>query len=444
MIMFGVVFALLAIICSNGIGVRAQPASSPTWTELTTALPSGCTFGYQVMYSLQAVNSGSYIQFIMCADPFGLSFYPNEYDGSCTFCTSAPISLDAGADYSLFAADVAGNLWVNDGASSFSSLAKANSNFAVQVSIGSAAWLAYIDADGNAYYLKGGLSGGAGWYTLPNGYNTDISIGRDGYCITLETNGANKYYIWQQLSAGAGAITSGTLPSGFYPTGTSVFDSYNVIAWTQTEMAWLTGGLNTGNSWKILSTPGDPDMSTSVGSMFYPSLGEGLITFIYSEHGPYMTTFAGAGCVSTCEAGTYANCGTTTCIDCPGGTFSKVVGATSLSTCDDCGAGLYSEYPSGSTNCMFCAGGYQTPGPAATSCSQCPPGWYTPEPFGGQTTCYWCLEGTYSTTAGGSSVSSCLGCPDCYWSLSGATSCFLCLPGPDRPMCAAVGSDGNC
>ena len=48
--------------------------------------------------------------------------------------------------------------------------------------------------------------------------------------------------------------------------------------------------------------------------MFYPSLGSGIIVLILAVNGDtYQTTFTMAGRLDSCSAGTYAQCGTTTC-----------------------------------------------------------------------------------------------------------------------------------
>jgi hypothetical protein len=401
--------------------VRAQPSSSPTWTAVSTSAPSGCTSHEFFVYSILAINSASYIEYVTCLSPSGSTFVPNSYDSGCAFCYGAPISLDAGSDSTLIAADVGGNLWVNNGGGSFSSLAKANSNFAVQVSIGSANWVSYIDTSGNAYYLKDGLSGGMGWYTL-SGYYTDFSIGLDGYCASIQQHSGVTYYDWCQLSVSSGCITSGTLPSGFSPTGVYVFNSYNVIGFDYTTIAWLLGGLHAGSSWRVLPSPSNLDGSTYGSSMFYPSVGAGIIGYIATNGQTYKTTFPMVGCTYSCSAGTYSVCGTTTCASCSAGTYEASSGAT---VCTSCPGGTYSTAVAATSvaACVNCGGGtYSTP--KSSSCAECVEGSWSET---GYSVCTCCVPGRWNNPG----ESGCFGCPDCETNHNYGD----CLPGNDNACC---------
>ena len=94
-------------------------------------------------------------------------------------------------------------------------------------------------------------------------------------------------------------------------------------------------------------------------------------------------------------AGTYAVAGVVT--DCPAGTYSKAVGAASAATCKPCPAGYFC--PVGSTDYLS---------------NVCEAGYFCPEgSTNGQATA--CPTGTYSTVTGLKSSSECVVCPVGYY-----------------------------
>lgn len=78
--------------------------------------------------------------------------------------------------------------------------------------------------------------------------------------------------------------------------------------------------------------------------------------------------------IQQCTKGTYAEGGTSTCANCPAGTASPFVGATSSTTCQTCFAGTFA--PTRSSACTACpASMFSTTvgAPSALSCTYCPP-----------------------------------------------------------------------
>ena len=78
--------------------------------------------------------------------------------------------------------------------------------------------------------------------------------------------------------------------------------------------------------------------------------------------------------IQQCSTGTYADGGTSQCFNCPAGTHSPTVGATSATTCQTCFAGTFS--PSKASACTSCPAATFSTTPGATNaifCTSCPP-----------------------------------------------------------------------
>ena len=141
------------------------------------------------------------------------------------------------------------------------------------------------------------------------------------------------------------------------------------------------------------------------------------------------------------------------CLNCPAGTYSATIGATSNATCQRCPAGSFSA--AGSANCTLCAAGFFAAAPGSASCTPCPAGTYSTAsgatssasclacPAGSyagpnSTSCTPCPGGTFSTAAGGANASACSGvCPPGSFSSPGSTSCAPC---PVGTYAAAAGA----
>lgn len=117
----------------------------------------------------------------------------------------------------------------------------------------------------------------------------------------------------------------------------------------------------------------------------------------------------------TCAAGSYSTLNSSTCTNCPAGTYSPTASATSQIDCKACNAGTYSG-----------ASGASSVG-----------------------TCVPCLPDEYSTVVGGTSVAVCQQCPLNSYSPSGSQSLSSCVcdpgySGANGGECIACGANVWC
>mmetsp|Transcript_2921 Transcript_2921/g.4243 ORF Transcript_2921/g.4243 Transcript_2921/m.4243 type:complete len:1777 (+) Transcript_2921:69-5399(+) len=120
------------------------------------------------------------------------------------------------------------------------------------------------------------------------------------------------------------------------------------------------------------------------------------------------TFYSNAQCLN-CTAGTYSGANATSCTQCPPGTYSPTIAATSLAVCTRCPAGTFSSTSGGQSQSV---------------CTSCSPGSYSTE---GSTSCTLCNEGTYAATFGTTASTGCTNCPSgSTTSGKGATSASNC------------------
>ena len=144
----------------------------------------------------------------------------------------------------------------------------------------------------------------------------------------------------------------------------------------------------------------------------------------------------------TCPTGKYSVAGSSNCSDCPAGTYSDVNGTRSAAACTSCPAGT-SSGTLGATSidtCIACS-----PGSSAVarspSCALCAAGFY--EELSGQGSCDPCPGGTYSTAVGSDTATVCTPCAIGSYSNPGSSVCSLCARGkyamdtgmPECTMC---------
>ena len=131
-----------------------------------------------------------------------------------------------------------------------------------------------------------------------------------------------------------------------------------------------------------------------------------------------------------CAAGNYSNAANTSCLPCPAGTSSTVVGAHNVSTCVPCPAGHYSRRSA--TACIQCSNSTTPPGrfcPEASgpAGSICPAGYFCP---GGSADKQPCPAYYYSDLTNQTSNASCILCANGKYSLPAAQICTTkCPPG---------------
>ena len=135
--------------------------------------------------------------------------------------------------------------------------------------------------------------------------------------------------------------------------------------------------------------------------------------------------------------------GEASCVDCPRGSYSSLVGATSCTTCPS-----HSEALPGSIKCVCSVGyvaesdafGYSEPTPSVV-CKACDAGKY--KNTIGNTGCTSCAAAKYSNQSGASSSATCLSCPRYSRSPVGSIlisncSCSAGMFGPRLVLCAVV------
>ena len=127
---------------------------------------------------------------------------------------------------------------------------------------------------------------------------------------------------------------------------------------------------------------------------------------------------------------------TSGCSDCPGGAVTLVTGATGKGSCVSitCGPGEWYKPDANATTtlrshfCLNCEAGYSCTDNVRTIC---PAGSWSP---GSVPQCSLCAPGKYSSSAGGTSVASCLDCPSgTFQDAPGHSSCTSCASGSRNP-----------
>lgn len=169
--------------------------------------------------------------------------------------------------------------------------------------------------------------------------------------------------------------------------------------------------------------------------------------------GTYSDTARANSC-SNCPAGTwnqlFVSSSKSDCILCDLGKYSTDIGAVSVATCNDCGAGKYLAGKHNNetdhdeeTDCKMCPKGYYGESAGLSVCSTCPSGTY--QDLDGQmspSSCRDCPKGTFGNQAGSYSEQLCLMCPTGTWSnktgLSDTDSCTTCGAGKYNQL---VGQD---
>jgi hypothetical protein len=128
-----------------------------------------------------------------------------------------------------------------------------------------------------------------------------------------------------------------------------------------------------------------------------------------------------------CKAGTYSD-GTTSCINCPAGTYGTYDGAQDIFACFECLQGTYNNNTGSSsdTDCVSCPAGTYGNTTGASSVQNCVP----------------CPSGTYSDTTGETASSTCKTCTtNSYNPIPGAATCLPCpsrtVPSADFTRCVA-------
>jgi hypothetical protein len=133
----------------------------------------------------------------------------------------------------------------------------------------------------------------------------------------------------------------------------------------------------------------------------------------------YSVAVGSIACLA-CQAGTYSSVtGAGSCILCPFGYQSLMIGASTSAVCTPCNAGSYAS--SGSVACTSCGAGYFQPSASQSTCLNCPGGTYsTVRGAVATTSCFACSAGRYSAV---SSVSCALTCPAGMYSLGAQALC---------------------
>ena len=146
-----------------------------------------------------------------------------------------------------------------------------------------------------------------------------------------------------------------------------------------------------------------------------------------------------------CGAGYYSESptGAAACTPCVLGTYNEEEGANSSSMCEACPAGTYAINPAATSNatCIACSPGQFSTRLAATTfstCRQCPIGTYAAD--WGTSRCTECPVGTASAIVGSSSVDDCQRCdPGWFANATGMSACEACPLGSFQ---AAYGQTG--
>ena len=132
----------------------------------------------------------------------------------------------------------------------------------------------------------------------------------------------------------------------------------------------------------------------------------------------YYASTSGLSSCSQCLPGTYAaNTGTVTCTVCVAGTSSPSTGSTSAANCQNCAVGYYSS--AGSSSCTQCPVGTYADSVKSAQCTPCPAGKANPNTAGtSSSACSCCLAGTSA--------------------VAGSSSCAICTIGQYSPSCSGV------
>jgi hypothetical protein len=155
--------------------------------------------------------------------------------------------------------------------------------------------------------------------------------------------------------------------------------------------------------------------------------------FVRDENDPW-------GC-SMCGVGRYNDMvGNDECIQCPAGTASNNIGATSLDACIPCGVNTWSGTGSNvchmcpvnsvssvgttSLNTCSCVTGFVRDGNDPWGCSMCGVGRYND--VEGNDECIQCPAGTASNNLGATSLDACIPCGVNTWSGDGSNVCHMC------------------
>ena len=149
---------------------------------------------------------------------------------------------------------------------------------------------------------------------------------------------------------------------------------------------------------------------------------------------------------AVCLEGLYSDVpGSSACAGCPAGTFSSVKEANTSDVCSSCTAGTYSSSASASSSsvCEICSVGAYSDIPGSSLCTSCPAGTFSLfEGANSSNACGSCGAGMYSSLDGANNSSVCLLCgPGSFTSKSGSTSCKNCPAGTFSPVFSANGSD---
>ena len=133
---------------------------------------------------------------------------------------------------------------------------------------------------------------------------------------------------------------------------------------------------------------------------------------VYSGPGTNSTN-----CPTSCVPGTYRSDGV--CALCPSGTYSTGGSITSCTPCQTCGTGSYQSTlcPQGSTEDVsqcICNPGYYTVGVSTPAnpipCNECPAGTYSPTVNATSYPCTQCPPGTYSSLTARTNSLACVPC----------------------------------
>ena len=216
---------------------------------------------------------------------------------------------------------------------------------------------------------------------------------------------------------------------------------------TEIELGSPVKDGNVFTNWRV--TEGN---STIVGNTFTMGSEDTVIEAVFTtcEAGTY--AMAGATSCTSCGAGTYSGVGSTSCTSCQAGTYA---GAGS-SSCTPCAKGSYSG--TGASGCTVCGAGKTTTTTgtsSASSCTSCSiagantyatPTWSANSVSnlckvtkcnGGyklaNNSCTKCTAGTYAVTGS----TSCTSCAKGSYSAAGASSCIACQPS------GATGTNGT-
>ncbi|GMH57924.1 hypothetical protein TrST_g5907 [Triparma strigata] len=186
----------------------------------------------------------------------------------------------------------------------------------------------------------------------------------------------------------------------------------------------------------------------------------------------------GSSACTPCAKGTYSGSGVQSCTNCGAGKYNPNTGGTSVSACIACQSGKYTSASSSKESCLVCpagkkqaaagqsscqdcgAGTYSDAG--ATSCLNCPTGRFSADtgannidlcadcPAGkwngnlGRAVCTNCNAGKYSTIVGSSTIDKCQSCPRGAFSSAGSDRCVECAAGKFAGGSSAATSDSAC